>query len=303
MNETHIVPKNSKPQFLNSYAPKVFPLVASKAKAKKAIVNGEITVNGLKVNYDAKVYPGDKLALGERKVRNDKKRLKKVLELKIEVVFEDEHLGILNKPGGIPVNGNTFKTLENTLPFNLDYSKEEDALHIMRPLHRLDGPTSGLVLVAKTERSQVIMGQQFENKTIRKRYKAVVIGILENKKGKINSPVDNKKSLTEYEVIEEFRSQKYGHLTLIDLYPITGRTHQLRIHMSSLGHPIVGDKFYSENVEVLNGKGLFLCSDKVWFNHPITGKKIEIGTEIPNKFQAFTKRENERFLRINNQEK
>tara|TARA_B100000809_G_scaffold91900_1_gene90383 strand:- start:323 stop:1234 length:912 start_codon:yes stop_codon:yes gene_type:complete len=301
MNETHIVPKNSKPQFLNSYAPKVFPLVASKAKAKKAIVNGEITVNGLKVNYDAKVYPGDKLALGERKVRNDKKKLKKVLELKIEVVFEDEHLGILNKPGGIPVNGNTFKTLENTLPFNLDYSKEEDALHIMRPLHRLDGPTSGLVLVAKTERSQVIMGQQFENKTIRKRYKAVVIGILENKKGKINLPVDNKKSLTEYEVIEEFRSQKYGHLTLVDLYPITGRTHQLRIHMSSLGHPIVGDKFYSQNVEVLNGKGLFLCSDKVWFNHPITGKKLEIGTEIPNKFQAFTKRENERFLRINNE--
>jgi 23S rRNA pseudouridine1911/1915/1917 synthase len=299
MSEKHIVPKNSQPQFLNSYAPKIFPLVASKAKAKKAIVNGEITVNGKTVNYDAKVYPGDQIILGERKVRNDKKPLKKVLELKIDVVYEDEHLGILNKPGGIPVNGNTFKTLENTLPFNLKFSVEKDALHIMRPLHRLDGPTSGLVLVAKTERAQVIMGQQFENKTIRKRYKAVVVGKLEHKKGKISSPVDHKKSLTEYEVIEEFKSQKYGDLTLVDLFPITGRTHQLRIHMSSLGHPIVGDKFYSNNTEVLNGKGLFLCSDKVWFNHPITNNKLEISTEIPNKFNAFTKREQERFLRMN----
>jgi len=298
MNEKHIVPKNSKPQFLNSYAPKIFPLVASKAKAKKAIVNGELTVNGLKVNYDSKVYPGDKIVLGERKVKNEPQKLKKILELKIEVVFEDEHLGILHKPGGIPVNGNTFKTLENSLPFNLNYSKEKDALHIMRPLHRLDAPTSGLVLVAKTERAQVIMGQQFENKTIRKRYKAVVVGKLENKKGKVNSPVDHKKSLTEYEVIKEFKSQKYGDLTLIDLFPITGRTHQLRIHMSSLGHPIIGDKLYSNEVEVLNGKGLFLCSDKVWFSHPITGKKIEIETSIPNKFEAFTNREDERFSRI-----
>ena len=299
MNEKHIVPKNSKPQFLNSYAPKIFDLVASKAKAKKAIVNGELTVNGQNVNYDAKVYPGDQIALGEKKIRNVKRGLKKVLKQKIEVLFEDDHLGILNKPSGIPVNGNSFKTLENTLPFNLEFSKEKDALHIMRPLHRLDGPTSGLILIAKTERAQVIMGQQFENKTIRKRYKAVVVGKLEKKKGKINSPVDHKKSISEYEVVKEFKSQKYGDLTLVDLYPITGRTHQLRIHMSSLGHPIVGDKLYSNNVEELNGKGLFLCSDKVWFDHPITGEKITVDTDIPNKFYSFTQRENERFFRLN----
>ncbi len=298
MSEKHTVPKNIKSAFLNSYAPKIFTYIASKAKAKKAMANGELLVNGAKVNYDAKVIAGDEITLGQKGTNSKSKGLKKVLELKIDVVYEDEHLGILNKPGGIPVNGNLFKTLENTLPFNLNFSKEKDALAILRPLHRLDGPTSGLVLVAKTERAQVLMGQQFENKTIRKRYKAVVIGKLKNKKGKINSPVDFKKSLTEYEVVQEFKSQKYGDLTLVDLYPITGRTHQLRIHMSEMGHPIVGDKLYANNTEVLNGKGLFLCSDRVWFSHPITHKKLEIGIEIPNKFSAFTKREHDRFGRL-----
>lgn len=297
MNNKHIIPKNSKPLFLNSYAPKIFPLVASKAKAKKAMANGELLVNGQRVNYDAKVYPGDVIELRERHSNPSNKRLKKIFEQKIEVVYEDEHLGILNKPGGIPVNGNTFKTVENTLPFNLNYSKEKDALAIMRPLHRLDGPTSGLVLVAKTERAQVIMGQQFEQKTIKKRYKAIVVGEMVKEHGEINSPVDHKKSKSKFEVVQKFKSKKYGHLTLVNLYPITGRTHQLRIHMSSIGHPIVGDKFYSEGVDILNGKGLFLCSDKVWFKHPITNKAIEVEIDIPNKFAAYSKRENERSKR------
>lgn len=297
--ESHTVPKGTKPAFLNSYAPKIFTFIASKAKAKKAIVNGELLVNGNLVNYDSKIFAGDVITTVIQKSTHQKEKLKKVYEQKIDIAFEDEHLGILNKPGGIPVNGNLFKTLENTLPFNLKYSKEQDALGIMRPLHRLDGPTCGLVLVAKTERAQVTMGQQFEQKTIRKRYKAVVVGKIDQEKGEINSPIDKKKSLTEYEVIRTYKSQKYGFLTLINLFPITGRTHQLRIHMSELGHPIVGDKQYSNEVEVLNGKGLFLCSDKVWFKHPISDEKTEVEIKIPNKFSTYLKRESERSKRLN----
>lgn len=289
--ETYTHPKNSKPQFLNNLAPSIFKYVASKAKARKMMASGELLVNGEKVGYDVRVFPGDVITRHELAGKAKVKINRKVYQEKIEVVFEDDHMAILNKPGGLPVNGNLFKTLENTLPFNLKPSKEKDALDIMRPLHRLDGPTCGLVLVAKTERAQVIMGQQFEQKTIRKRYKAVVIGKLKNEKGSIDTPIEGKPCLTEYEVENTSRSAKYNDLTLVNLYPVTGRTHQLRIHMSEMGHPVIGDKFYSDDNDITNGKGLMLCSDKVWFKHPITNKPIEVEIDIPNKFRKYMERE------------
>ena len=129
--------------------------------------------------------------------------------------------------------------------------------------------------------------------------KAVVVGKLDKEKGEINSPIDGKSSKTEYEVISCSKSDKYDYLTLVNLYPITGRTHQLRIHMSELGHPVVGDKFYSNDLEVLTGKGLLLCSDKVWFQHPIDKKDIEVEISIPNKFTSVMKREESRYQRLN----
>lgn len=289
--ETYTVPKNAKPQFLNVCASNIFKYIASKAKARKMIASGELQVNGKRVDYDVRVFPGDVITKHDRVSKVKEKPLTKVYKEKVEVVFEDGHMAILNKPGGMPVNGNQFKTLENTLPLNLKPSKEKDALVIMRPLHRLDGPTTGLVLVAKTERAQVIMGQQFEQKTIRKRYKAVVIGKLEKEKGIIEDEIEGKPCKTEYELEHTSRSAKYNNLSLVNLYPITGRTHQLRIHMSDMGHPIIGDKFYSKDHHILEGKGLMLCSDKVWFKHPITEKPIEVEIDIPNKFRKYMERE------------
>lgn len=290
--EEYIIPKKQRPSFLNALAPKVLEFVASKAKARKAINAGEILVNGRKATVDTKVQGGDVISYHSKKgTPSPKKATSKVFEEKLEVVFEDEHMAIINKPGGLPVNGNQFKTLENALPFNLKPTAEEDALDIMRPLHRLDGPTCGLVLSAKTERAQVVMGQQFEKKTIRKRYKAVVIGTLKESKGTIEDLVDDKPSKTEYEVIHSSKSSQYGTLSLVNLFPITGRTHQLRIHMSNLGHPVIGDKFYSKEHPVQEGKGLLLCSDKVWFNHPVTEKPIEVEINVPNKFRKYMERQ------------
>lgn len=295
MPEIYTLGKKERPQFLNVLAPKVFKWIASKAKARKAITSGELLVNGKSVKTDARVFPGDVISYETKSKSKASKR--KVFEQKIEVVFEDEHLAVLNKPGGMPVNGNQFKTLENALPFNLSASGEPDALEIMRPLHRLDGPTCGLVMIAKTDRAQVAMGRQFQFKEIRKRYKAVVVGELTSLKGTIDQPIDGKKSISEFEVVDSKKSLKNKALTLVDLYPVTGRTHQLRIHMSDLGHPIVGDKFYSKDVDVLQGKGLLLCSDKLWFTHPITNKDVEVEIEIPNKFRSVMEREHQRTMR------
>lgn len=292
--EKHIVPKHVKFQYLNTYAVGVFKFVSSKAKAKEAIQRGELMVNNSPVNEAYKVSAGDVISLVKGKGKGKTKGAKssgRVYKEKIEVVYEDEHMAILNKPGGIPVNGNQLKTLENTLSFNLKPTKEMDSLPQMRPLHRLDEPTCGLVLIAKTERAQVIMGKQFEEKTIRKRYKAVVIGKLNNDKGEITSPIEKKECHTEFELVETSSAVVYDYLSLVNLYPITGRTHQLRIHMAELGHPVVGDKYYSGKYDVLEGKGLLLCSDKVWFKHPISNKAIEIEIDIPNKFRKLMQRE------------
>jgi len=285
----HTVPHNTKPQFLNKYATKAFALVSSKAKANKMIEAESILVNNKAVRTDKRVFPGDCISVTINKI--SKKQPVKIFEEKLEVVYEDEHIAAINKPGGMPVNGNQNKTLEKALPFNLKQSEEPDVLDFPRPLHRIDEPTCGIVLVAKTERAQVSMGKLFENKHIQKQYKAVVIGSLVNKKRTIKSPIKGKPSHTEFEVIYTSKSADYKDLTLVNLKPITGRTHQLRIHMAEIGHPIVGDKYYSKDHKVLKGKGLMLCSDEVRFKHPITNRDILISINVPSKFRKYMERE------------
>ena len=302
MKQVYTVGSNEQTYFLNLLAPRVFEWIASKAKAKKAMAEGELLVNGQKVNWDAKVNQGDIISYAPSKQAKSKAS-RKVYELKMDVVFEDDHLAIVNKPGGIPVNGNQFKTLENALPYNLKPSREPDSLDMPRPLHRLDGPTCGLVMIAKTDRAQVAMGKQFQFKEITKRYKAVVIGKLPTPKGTIETPIEGKSSTTDYEVVRELASKKYGHLSLVALFPVTGRTHQLRIHMSGLGHPIVGDKYYSKEHDILQGKGLLLCSDMLSFTHPISQKHIEVEIDIPNKFMALLQREQQRSKLASNEVK
>ena len=278
-----------KPQYLNKVAPRLFPELASKAKAKKAISSGELRVNGQRVRDDARVFDGD--ALTYESSSRPEAAPQKVYEEELEVLYEDEHLAAVHKPGGLPVNGVQLKTLEKALPANLKPSTEPDALDYPMPLHRLDVPTTGIVLVAKTNRAQVVMGQRFQQKEVQKRYQAVVVGTLPQSQGEVAEPIDRKPSTTRFEVVQTGPSVDYGNLSLVKLYPVTGRTHQLRIHMAHLGCPIVGDKQYSGRVRVLAGKGLMLCADQIAFKHPVTEELIQVETQIPNKFIKYMERE------------
>ncbi len=288
-SQEHIVPKSIKSEFLNKYAPKVFADLASKAKAKISIGKGEILVNGDKVNYDHKVFAGDKVTFLRKS--NSSKVKRKIFEEKLEVLFEDDEMAVVFKPGGLAVNGNSFKTLENALPYNLKKSNKTDALPFPRPVHRLDAPTTGLVLCAKTEKAQVSLGQQLESKKITKRYKAVLAGRLKETTGEINSLVDKKPSTTKYKVLKSHKAHSYEYVTMVDLFPVTGRTHQLRIHMKEQHCPIIGDKLYGDEFKIINGKGLLLCSDQVEFYHPVTGELTKVETSIPKKFEKFYQRE------------
>ena len=267
------------------YLSGVFP---SKNGVKKAFKDELILLNG-------------KIALsGEWLAEGDKVEVKaqdlgafKIFPLKLEVLFEDAFMAVINKPAGFPVSGNYYKTIQNALPYNLSVSKEEDALMLPRPVHRLDKLTSGLLLVAKTRSAQINLGQQFENQQISKTYVALVKGKLEGE-GVLDSSIDQQKAKTFYKSVRVEQSLSYADVSMVELQPKTGRTHQLRIHMAEIGHPIVGDTIY-DSERVLKGKGLFLIAFKVSFFHPITRLNETFEISLPSKFDAFLKREKRRW--------
>lgn len=291
--KTHIVPEGIEEIRLYDYVQQIFPTIVSRKAVKKAIAREEILVDGDKTSTGHWIKAGDKIELLESNANPPK-----AYRLKLEIVFEDEYLAVIHKPAGIPVSGNQFRTIQNALIGNISLSNEEDALRWPKPVHRLDGPTSGLLIIAKTAKALVVLGQQFEQKTIQKKYVAVAMGKVPAK-GRIETDVDGLKSLSTYQTLQTINSLRSEQLSLVELSPKTGRTHQLRIHLSSIGHPILGDKQYGDAGNVLEGKGLFLCALELQLDHPITGIPLCLKTKIPYKFTSLLAREAKRWGKYN----
>lgn len=265
--------------------------------SKKSVVNAlkkkEIKLDGKECRRDSSVQSFQKITYN-----TNKRTQPKIFKLQLNVVYEDEHLAVVEKLPGYPVNGNKYKTIENSLLFNLKSSTEEDALEWPMPVHRLDLPTGGLLLIAKTKEVQVKLGWQFQQKIIKKKYIALVSGLLE-KDGLIDIPLNDRVAITEYKINKKCFSLKNENITMIELSPQTGRYHQLRRHLSMLGHPIIGDKEYSEEGNVLVGKGLFLWAVELYFRHPKTEKVIDLKISPPDKFENFMEREERRWKKYN----
>lgn len=293
--QTHIVPEGTTEIRLYDYVSSIFPEIPSRSAIKKSITRGKILVDGEVAKTGTWLRPGNKIELMDLEETPPK-----VYNLDFQIVFQDEHLAIINKPGGIPVSGNQFKTMQNALIGKFIESEERDALDWPKPVHRLDAPTSGLLMVAKTARALMLLGQMLENKEIQKKYCAVVQGKPEES-GVIKVHIDSKKAETEYRLVEFEPSLRSEYLSLVDLYPKSGRTHQLRIHMAEIGHPIMGDTLYGRPGEVLKGKGLFLCAIGLMFTHPITNEELKIQIDEPTKFNSLMAREKKRFDKYNSQ--
>lgn len=284
---THVVPKAAPKQRLSDYLIGIFEQLPSRKSVKKAIKRGEVLLDGETGHTGDWVSPGQKIDLLEPAVNA------RLYEMKIPVVYEDDHLALLNKPGGLPTSGNQFRNLENTLPYNLKPSPEPDAYRLPRAVHRLDSATCGLVLVAKTAKARMELGRQFEKRKVEKTYQAVVIGEIAEE-GEFRSEVDEKPALTRFKRVQTAPSLRFGHLSLVDLYPETGRTHQLRIHLSEAGFPILGDKLYGKEGLFFRGKGLFLCSAQLSFAHPSSKERRTFTIDPPAKFQKKLDREAQR---------
>jgi len=279
--ETHKVPLLEKPIRLQEYAVGIFTTISTKSALKKVIKKGLIQVNN-EISTTARfIHGGEIISLCD----DEKTKAKKELELKLEVLFEDDYLAIVYKPSGILVSGNKFMTIDNALEQNLEKSKQNDSVR-PRPVHRLDYPTSGLLLIGKTASSILELNKLFENKDIQKTYYAVAIGKMKSS-GSIDLPIDEKESLSHYEVLKTIASERFEALNFVKLSPKTGRRHQLRKHLSEIGNPILGDLEYGKENLILKGKGLYLHAASLEFMHPFTKEKMKVDSELPKKFEKL----------------
>ena len=290
--ESHKITKEQLPNRLLDFCLQNFQFIKTRSGIKKAIKKGLVKVDGEELAGGVWLLENQQIELFE----NQKSR-HKVFEMKLEVIFEDDDIAVINKPAGIEVSGNKFKTIQNALAFNLKISEKKDKLSRPVPVHRLDFPTSGLLLCAKTHQAAVNLGKQFEQKKISKTYFAIVNGKLEGS-GKINTPLNEKEAITLFKSIKTIPSLKAGKLTLVELKPLTGRTHQLRKHLAGIGHPIVGDGVYTSGVPLLKGKGLLLAATQIALIHPITKQSIQFEIPIPHKFISLLEREVRRYKKL-----
>lgn len=279
--ETHKVPQLEKPIRLQEYGVGIFKALPSKSGIKKAIKKELILVDGKVTSTAQFINGGEIIELFQTKENTSLKRL----NLDLDVLFEDDYLAIIYKPAGVLVSGNSFATIDNALSQNLQKSSQSDAVR-PRPVHRLDYPTSGLLLIGKTNASIIALNKLFENKEIQKIYRAITIGKMKLN-GEIDSLIDSKKAFTIYKTIKSVISERFGFLNLVELKPKTGRKHQLRKHLLAINNPILGDKEYCIEGLILNGKGLYLHASTLEFIHPFTKEKTLISKELPKKFRKI----------------
>jgi len=276
--ESHIVPNLEGKVRLSDYAGGIFKTIPSRKGMKKAIDKGLVELNGKPAKTSSFISEGDVIELLE-----NPNQTRPYIELKLEVLFEDEHLAIINKPAGIEVSGNRKWTLENALGFNLKLSTESDALKFPEPIHRLDYPTSGALLIGKTATTIIALNKLFEARKVQKIYYAVTIGKMDEF-GTIETPIDGKPSKSLFTVLQTVVSERFAFLNLVKLEPYTGRRHQLRKHLSKIGNPILGDRDYGIEGLILSGKGLYLHASSLRFLHPITQEELFIEAALPKKF-------------------
>ena len=213
-------------------------------------------------------------------------------KMDLNIIFEDDAILALNKPAGISTHPSILH-FENSLSNGVKYYFDSIGLHKkIRPVNRLDLNTSGLIIFAKNEYIQECLIKQMENNSFKKEYHAIIIGHLENKKGTIDKPIarkqnsiiercideNGKRAVTHYEVVKEF-----DNCSLVKCTLETGRTHQIRVHFASIGHPLLGDSLYGEKSDLIDGQALS-CT-KLSFIHPVSNEKMAL--EIEKSFVIY----------------
>ena len=273
----------------------------TRSAVQKIIENEGVTKGGKPLDKNYKVRTGDMI---EVTIPDAKPLEAKPENIPLDIVYEDGDLLVVNKPKGMvvhPANGNYSGTLVNALLYHC-----KDSLSgingVIRPgiVHRIDKDTSGLLIVAKNDLAHIGLASQIKDHSFERAYEAVVYGNIKEDSGTVNQPIgrnpndrkkmavtlkNSKNATTHYEVIK-----RYGDFTHIRCTLETGRTHQIRVHMAYIGHPVAGDTVYGVKKPIKELGGQCLHAKKIGFTHPITGEYLEFESELPEYFKKFLRR-------------
>jgi len=266
----------------------------SREAIQRMIKTGKILVNGKLSKPSYKTNVGDIITVEDEEIQEIDL---KPQEMPLDIIYEDDDILVINKDKGIvvhPGNGNPDGTLVNAV-----MARCKDSLSgiggKIRPgiVHRIDKDTSGLIIIAKNDASHINLREQIKKREVKKTYIALVRGNIKENEATINMPIgrsskDRKKmavTKTGKEAITHFKVLKrYNGYTLLEVNIETGRTHQIRVHLSEIGYPIIGDEVYSNGKNLFNVKGQMLHAAKLIFKHPRTKKEIEIEAPLPKYF-------------------
>lgn len=271
----------------------------SRAMVKKLLDDGKILVNNKRQKASYKVEEKDIITIELDEARPIEL---KAQNIPIEIIYEDSDIIVVNKPKGLvvhPAAGNPDGTLVNAI-----MAICKDSLSgiggELRPgiVHRLDKDTSGLLIVAKNDKAHQLVSEQIKKREIKKTYIVLVRGLVTENEATIDMPIgrskvdrkkmaidkDGKQAITHFKVIDRYVTSK-GKYTLLEVKIDTGRTHQIRVHLSQIGYPVIGDIVYSNGKNEFGIEGQCLHAWKLEFTHPITNKKMKLEAPIPQYFK------------------
>ena len=288
---------NDNNERIDQYLSKIEDLKLSRSKIQKLIETNNILVNGNNIKNNYRLSLNDKISINIVEEETDIKPQ----DIPLDIIYEDDEVMVINKPSGLvvhPGNGNKENTLVNAL---VNHSNKLSKINgEFRPgiVHRIDKDTSGLLLVAKTDEAHISLSNQLKEKTINRVYIALVKGVINHDTGEIDAPIgrdekdrkkmavtskNSKNAVTHFRVLKRFKNA-----TLIECKLDTGRTHQIRVHMKYINHPVINDPVYYNNK---NNKsfGQMLHAKTIGFIHPITNKYMEFSVEPPKEFNDILK--------------
>lgn len=269
----------------------------SREAIQRMIKTGKILVNGKQEKASFKTTIGDIITL-EEEIPEEIEL--KPQEMPLDIIYEDNDMLVINKGKGIvvhPGNGNPDGTLANAV-----MARCKDSLSgiggKIRPgiVHRIDKDTSGLIIVAKNDASHIALSKQIQDRKVKKTYIALVRGVIKENEATINMPIgrstkdrkkmavtkDGKEAITHFTVLK-----RYNGFTLLEVKIETGRTHQIRVHLSEIGYPIVGDEVYSNGKNPFSVKGQMLHAKRLELKHPKTGKELVFEAPLPQYFEEI----------------
>ena len=270
----------------------------SRSAAVGLIEEGRVLVNGNTAAKKLKLKAGDRVELS---VPDPVEYEAKAEDIPLDIVYEDDDLLVVNKPKGMvvhPAAGNYDGTLVNALLFHCRGSLS-GINGVLRPgiVHRIDKDTSGLLIVAKNDAAHTGLAEQIKEHSFTREYEAVVYGNLKADEGTVDAPIgrnpndrkkmcvtekNSKNAVTHYRVLHRYKG--YTHIKCI---LETGRTHQIRVHMAYIGHPVAGDTVYGVKSERVPFEGQCLHARKIGFVHPVSGQYLEFTSELPPYFDGF----------------